>query len=769
MKNLPNHSIIQRPIPFLFLLVFLSFCHFSTLQAQSNEGTEFWFGFLEHVDNNTNNKVAMITSKQNTSGTISIPLRGWSQNFSVSANSVTLVNLPTFAEVIGSESIEDQGVLLTSQLPISVYIHQYSGFRSEASTVLPTSSIGNTYYAMSYIGYANQGGTYPSEFLIIAMTDETEIDITVSAETAQGKAAGTTFSIALNRGEVYQVQAEKAGGDLTGSFINGNKNFAVFSGNQWTQVPSSCGPRDNLMEQMYAVSTWGKQFVTVPSVDVAFDVFRILAAEDNTQVEVHGTTNNSYTLNAGKFQEYQKSEATYITADKPILICQYNVGSSCSGNDIGDPSMVLLNSIEQTRDTVTLYNSAFENITENFINIIVASSDLASILLDGQPLSSNTATGKVGLNDEFTYIQARVSSGAHTITAGGCGVSATVYGYGNLESYAYGGGASFSNINANPIPEGGCLNDTLFFDTGLPESKYNFFWDFGGGDVTTEKSFQRIYNDLGAYPVQLIIHDICLDTRDTSNRNLQITLRQEVEVIEDIQVCEGTSIELGAIDLTGAKYEWTGPNDYFDEVQFPTIHNTIPNMTGQYHVIGIVSGCATFPASIEVEIVGNPQPTLVANSVYCAKTEPINLHPGEFTSYLWQNGATTPSLPLIEEGTYTVEVRNDFGCIGSISKDFQEQCPTRVIVPAAFSPNEDGINDTFGIEGDDLISIEFSIYNRWGEQLFRSNDPTERWDGYDDFRVLPQGVYVWQLVFEGFAEDGSVYSEVRSGTVTLLR
>ena len=65
--------------------------------------------------------------------------------------------------------------------------------------------------------------------------------------------------------------------------------------------------------------------------------------------------------------EYSKTEATFITADHPILIAQFLVGTECSGYSLGDPPMVLLNSVEQTRDTVTLYNSSLENILENYI------------------------------------------------------------------------------------------------------------------------------------------------------------------------------------------------------------------------------------------------------------------------------------------------------------------------------------------------------------------------------------------------------------------
>jgi hypothetical protein len=52
-------------------------------QGQTNEGTDFWFAFMEHRDIGLNSMVAMITAKENTTGRISIPGQGWSEPFSV--------------------------------------------------------------------------------------------------------------------------------------------------------------------------------------------------------------------------------------------------------------------------------------------------------------------------------------------------------------------------------------------------------------------------------------------------------------------------------------------------------------------------------------------------------------------------------------------------------------------------------------------------------------------------------------------------------------
>ena len=749
----------------ILLFIIIGTCHLE-MNAQTNEGTDFWFGFMEHRDIGSNTMVAMVTSKYNTNGSVSIPNLGWEQTFSLTANDVTLITLPSSAEVLGSESKSNQGIHLLADLPVSVYIHQYHQARSEASVVLPVVSLGNEYYTITYTGIQAQGTTYPAEFLIVASEDETLVTITVSDDTKQGKTPGTTFDVILNQGETYQVQAATSQGDLTGSYIIADKKIAVFAGNRWTQVPSNCSARDNLLEQMYPVSTWGKKFVTVPNANMPYDVFRILASENNTSIVING--NPSYNLNAGEFVEYQQANATYIESSEPILIAQFIIGQNCSSNSVGDPSMVLLNSIEQTRDTVTLFNSSLENITQNYINIIMATSDAPFVEFDGQLIDGNYPIQTVGLNDEYSYARLSVGTGSHTIISDGCGIIATAYGYGNVESYAYSGGASFKNINFNPIPEGGCLNDTVFFDTGLSPLNYNFFWDLGDGNTSTEATFSHFYPDLGTYPVSLIIDDLCLGTTDTLYQDLLISLRESVASLSDVLICQGESFSLGATDIDNAVYEWTGPSNYFSEEQFPTILDGHPNMSGDYSVIGIVSGCATFPVSTHVEVIPTPNPNLGPDTIFCTRDYTTILNPGSFLNYQWHNGATSTTLPVLEDGIYSVEVSDSYGCIGTDSVFLREICPTRIYVPNIFTPDGDGHNDFFKAYAFDVIDFKLSVFSRWGELVFQSTNPEESWNGQYKNKWIQSGIYVWQLEVTGYQENGTIYSEVLNGSLTVV-
>lgn len=752
----------------LLLLLTLTLVKLIPATAQSNEGTDFWIGFMEHLDQSANTKVLMISSRNATSGTATMPLLNWSTSFTVNANDVVFVNIPLDAETMGSESISRTGIHVQTQEPVSIYAHQYANLRSEATVALPKGSIGDSYYVMSYFGFENNQGVHPSEFLIVATEDETSLQITPSDVTARGTQAGATINVVLDQGETYQVQALNGfSGDLTGSKVVADKPFSLFGGASWTEVPLGCGTRDNLYEQMYPIDTWGKTFITVPNKNASFDYYRVLAAENNTQVFRDGVPIGI--LNAGEFLDFQLSGVpSFIEGSNGLLVAQFNTGLQCnSASNLGDPSMVLLNSVEQTRDTMAIYSSPFEAIQENYVNIITRDTDKDSVKFDGANIGNQFLT--IAGNSDYVYANLTVNPGTHTITSNGCGVIATAYGYGPNESYAYSAGASFLPLNANPIPEGGCLNDTVFFSTGLPEDRVNVFWDFGDGTSSTELEPSHIYSVLGSYPVVLIVEDFCLNTIDTLYQDLLVSLRQSLEAFNDTLVCENEFIQLGATDLGGAEYEWTGPNDFFSEEQFPILSDVKPNFTGPYSVVGIISGCATFPKEQFAEVRPLPNLDLGVDTVICYGG-PINLYAGNFSGYLWQDGSTQDNFVVREEGDYFVEVVDDLNCSNVDSIRIARYCPPSLFVPTAFTPNDDGLNDTFAYQAGDMTQFNIQVYSRWGTLIFETNAPDIYWNGtFANGKKAPQGVYIWIVRYEEPLKDETSFIRQETGTVTLIR
>ena len=89
----------------------------------------------------------------------------------------------------------------------------------------------------------------------------------------------------------------------------------------------------------------------------------------------------------------------------------------------------------------------------------------------------------------------------------------------------------------------------------------------------------------------------------------------------------------------------------------------------------------------------------------------------------------------------------------------------RISVPSAFSPNGDGINDTFVPMGLFVDTFQMLIYNRWGEVLYQTNKIKDGWDGALDGQPVPDGVYTYRIAFS----DSLGQLFVKLGTVILVR
>ena len=265
---------------------------------------------------------------------------------------------------------------------------------------------------------------------------------------------------------VYQVQSENlpipkwpGQGDLTGSYITSNKPVALYSGSLSTTIPANAtNAWDHLYEQIPPLQAWGRKFISVPLKTRGHDYFRVLASEDNTAVRI-GITTLTPLLNKGEYREFILSEPNLIESDKPILLAQYSASNS---DDIppgvtdwdGDPFMVIVSPVNQTRENVAFVAYDSPEITSKFfINIIIKDDAIGKIKLD------NTIVNFVSLSGSgYSYAQVNIVKGNHYIesTESGKGFIAYVYGFGGVEAYGYGVGFNLdivldlgSNINSN--------------------------------------------------------------------------------------------------------------------------------------------------------------------------------------------------------------------------------------------------------------------------------------------------------------------------------
>jgi gliding motility-associated-like protein len=133
----------------------------------------------------------------------------------------------------------------------------------------------------------------------------------------------------------------------------------------------------------------------------------------------------------------------------------------------------------------------------------------------------------------------------------------------------------------------------------------------------------------------------------------------------------------------------------------------------------------------------------------------------------WDDGSSDNPRRIDEEGFYSVVVINTDGCVGLGAIEVVENCGTVLIAPNAFTPDGDGRNDRFRVFGEDLLSFELSVFDRWGNVLYRSLDPAKGWDGTTGGIPLEMGAYIWQARFRDAVRPDLL--RVQSGSVTILR
>jgi gliding motility-associated-like protein len=90
-----------------------------------------------------------------------------------------------------------------------------------------------------------------------------------------------------------------------------------------------------------------------------------------------------------------------------------------------------------------------------------------------------------------------------------------------------------------------------------------------------------------------------------------------------------------------------------------------------------------------------------------------------------------------------------------------------LVLPNAFTPNRDGRNDWFyPLNAIKAEQLEFVVYNRWGQELYRTNNWKQGWDGTYRGQPQPTGVYVWML---RYTDRDTKQKKEQKGTVTLIR
>jgi gliding motility-associated-like protein len=196
-------------------------------------------------------------------------------------------------------------------------------------------------------------------------------------------------------------------------------------------------------------------------------------------------------------------------------------------------------------------------------------------------------------------------------------------------------------------PNGGSTLLTAAANGGI--APYNFLWNTGATTDTTT------INAPGVYTVAISDNSGCTPVLDSVTINA-LPVPPAPIISSNAPLCEGSALNLSASTVTGASYNWTGPNGFTSTAQNPTINNVTVNNAGNYFVTATVNGCTSFAISAMVTVYSIPSAPSVSNSGPVCVGSNLNLSASNIfnASYNWTgpNGFTsTAQNPMINNVT----------------------------------------------------------------------------------------------------------------------
>jgi gliding motility-associated-like protein len=135
------------------------------------------------------------------------------------------------------------------------------------------------------------------------------------------------------------------------------------------------------------------------------------------------------------------------------------------------------------------------------------------------------------------------------------------------------------------------------------------------------------------------------------------------------------------------------------------------------------------------------------------------------STFLWQNGSTDSVTWYGTPGPFWLQVTNSCGTSADTGLVILKPDPGNTQLPNVFTPNGDGINDTYFVAAmNGVDAYHLYIYNRWGRLLFDSGDYTEAWTGEGDNGIAPGGTYFVIATYQ----DCKGEAQQKNGTVQVI-
>lgn len=343
--------------------------------------------------------------------------------------------------------------------------------------------------------------------------------------------------------------------------------------------------------------------------------------------------------------------------------------------------------------------------------------------------------------------------------------------------------SNFTQVYPLPVAE---FSSTVTCENGGATNFFNnstisqglitsYSWDFDNNGIVSNSQFEsHDYSSAGIYDVELAI-ETAEGCKDTVNHNVEVTPKPEANFIADVKegcfpYCTQFQDNSQSNSISVTDYFWVFGNGEVKTTQNPKVcFDNISHVDNATYDVSLVVtndvGCkdtiietnyiTVWPKPL-AEFVVDPSETDMYNSMIDFQ----NLSEGG-DSYFWEYGDGEQSTSFEERHQYAdtgvfipqliVVTNND--CRDTAELEVKITAVLNVYVPSAFTPDGDGVNDFFFVEGFaiDFNNFEFLIFDRWGTLMYRTIE-NKPWDGTYKGELVPQDVYVYRIRLRGLGD-----------------
>lgn len=299
-----------------------------------------------------------------------------------------------------------------------------------------------------------------------------------------------------------------------------------------------------------------------------------------------------------------------------------------------------------------------------------------------------------------------------------------------------------------------CTNEAATLSVNIPaDSSYNFDWLINGMVMPEGKNRHEITVGIpGNYTVSVSNSSNCIQTSDIKLVTFAPLPKLSIEQVIRTTLCSGQAVDIKA-NYTGGSVRWsTGETGDQISVTKPGLYKAI---------VTSAAGCIT-EAQTEVHFLPNPVFNVPDTSLceFIQETIILKAPPG-FEKYIWNGVPGGSNYAVNKSGKVTLVIEDENGCRASREIVVGTRC-NEILTANTFTPNGDGINDSWRITGlDNDPSVLIQVYNRYGNLVYSEKGYQQPWDGKSRGQKLPAGTYYYVITVKNGRQQ-------LSGSITII-